>query len=62
MTLSRVVCVITTIFSWLGIRSLPFASRGRTAGADSDNLPRFFLTMGFRGPNLLRAAVTGERP
>jgi len=41
---------------------LPLVSRGRTTGADSDNLPRFFLTMGFRGPNLLRAAVTGERP
>jgi len=62
MTLSRVVCVITTIFSWLGIRSLPLVSRGRTTGADSDNLPGFSLATGFRGPNLLRAAVTGERP
>jgi len=57
-----VVCVITTIFSWLGIRSLPLVSRGRTTGADSDNLPGFSLATGFRGPNLLRAAVTGERP
>src|SRR5882757_11537975 len=40
-TLSRVVCVITTIFSWLGIRFLRFSSRGRTTGADPDNLPRF---------------------
>jgi len=41
MTLSRVVCVITTIFSWLGIRCLRFAPRGRTTGAAPDNLPRF---------------------
>src|ERR1700704_4555133 len=39
-TLSRAVCVFTTIFSWLGIRFLRSASRGRTTGADPDNLPR----------------------
>jgi hypothetical protein len=39
------------------IRFLRFASRGRTTGAVLDNLPRFFLPMGFRGLNLLRAAA-----
>ena len=38
---SRVTCVIATIYSWLGIRFLRFASRGRTTGAAPDNLPRF---------------------
>jgi hypothetical protein len=42
MTLSRMACVITTIFSWLGIRFLRFANRGRATGARPDNLPRFF--------------------
>jgi hypothetical protein len=41
MTLSRLVCVITTIFSWFGIRFLRFLPRGRTTGAAPDNLPRF---------------------
>jgi hypothetical protein len=62
MTLSRVMCVITTIFLMVRYSVLALCIQRTNDRRGSRQLTSFSLAMGFRGPNLLRAAVTGERP
>jgi hypothetical protein len=62
MTLSRVMCVITTIFLIARHSVLALCIRRTNDRRGSRQLTSFSLAMGFRGPYLLRAAVTGERP
>jgi hypothetical protein len=62
MTLSRVMCVITTIFLMVRYSVLALCIQRTNERRGSRQLTSFSLAIGFRGPNLLRAAVTGERP
>jgi hypothetical protein len=62
MTLSRVMCVIATIFLMVRYPVLALCIQRTNDRRGSRQLTSVSLAMGIRGPNLLRAAVTDERP